>query len=245
MYQSVYDFSSNPDLAAVDDAMIVTPEAMGGYMASPGGKAAVAAQQEGIEKWNAATSMARGGTAKGGAFDMTLGSPFSIAALMMGGAAAGGAFGGGSGAATSAGGAGAGIDPVTLPASATYLSAPAAAGAGASAGAAAAASKGGLLSRVGGFLKNNKDIVGSVIAGVGDSMAAKDQLNAQKDLLRERNNLTAGNYRGADPGRTYRGLARDTQTQTPTERFPSEVNGGWEYQYDPRVGRIVRVPVQH
>lgn len=175
------------------------------------------------------------------------------------GAAASGSSGAGAAGATS--GAVDALTGVTLPASAvpigagTSIDALAAGGmatlpasiagaAGAGAAGTAAASGGGLLSRVGGFFSNNKDLIGSVIGGIGDRMAAEDALDAQRDLLRERYALTAGNYRGASAGSKYRGLMTGTQKQTPMQRFDADKYGGYEYRYDPQQGRIVRVPVE-
>lgn len=101
-------------------------------------------------------------------------------------------------------------------------------------------SRGGLLSRAGQFVKDNKDIIGSTIAGIGDSVVADQMHDNDLDLLRERQALTASNYRGANPGARYRGLVPRTGGQTPTQRFDSY--SSFRYEYDPAQGKIVRVP---
>ena len=68
------------------DAALPSASALANYYASPAGKAALAAQQQGVKKWEAAG----GWMPSSGQF--ALGSPASVALVMMGGAAAGGAF---------------------------------------------------------------------------------------------------------------------------------------------------------
>ena len=97
----------------------------------------------------------------------------------------------------------------------------------------------GLLSRVGGFIKDNPEVSGGIIKGLGTGLFAE----SDSDVLRTRHGLVSANYAGADPGANYRGAAPGTSGQTPTERFDPKVYGSFEYQYDPKVGRIVRVPV--
>lgn len=117
-------------------------------------------------------------------------------------------------------------------------------GAGAAGAGGAAAGGGGLLGKAGTFVRNNRDIIGSVLEGVGNSMADERGYDAQRDLLRERAALTAANYNGTNPGRTYRGLAPGQSTVPAADRYDPNTYGGWQYEYDPRVGKIVRVPVQ-
>lgn len=109
---------------------------------------------------------------------------------------------------------------------------------GAGAGAAAAVTPT-VFSRVGSFLARNRDIIGSVLTGIGESIV---QQNAQEDLLRTQRELISANYRGADPGKNYRPMAQNTQTQKPHERFaPSTAGqGGSRLRFDPLQGKIVR-----
>ena len=158
-------------------------------------------------------------------------------------------------AATPAAGGGAGIATTTVPA--TVSAAPVnvagvygppvslanagvpgsvAAGSGSAAASTAAASTTtaggvkGFLKGIGGFIKDNPEIVGSVISGVGQGLLA----DADASLLRER----YANYAGTDPSQTYRSLAPGRKGEAITRPY-----GGFEYQYDPSVGRIVRVPL--
>lgn len=95
--------------------------------------------------------------------------------------------------------------------------------------------------RVGSFLSSNKDLIGSALAGYGKAVAESD---AQRQLLKDKAEITRANYRGTNASSTYRGLLPDTQTMTPQERFGPHNFGGWEYQYDPKVGKVVRVQIQ-
>lgn len=95
--------------------------------------------------------------------------------------------------------------------------------------------------RVGSFLSKNKDVIGSALAGLGESMATAD---LQRQLLKDKAAITSANYHGTDPSKTYRGLMPDTQTETPTERFGPHNYGGYQYDYDPKVGKIVRTPIK-
>lgn len=96
-----------------------------------------------------------------------------------------------------------------------------------------------VFSRVASFLRNNRDIIGSVLTGIGESIV---QQNAQEDLLNQQRELISANYRGADPAKTYKPMAQNTQTQKPHERFaPSTAGqGGGRLRFDPLQGKIVR-----
>jgi hypothetical protein len=92
--------------------------------------------------------------------------------------------------------------------------------------------------RVADFLSRNADVIGSILAGVGQELATA---NAEKDLLRERFDLTAANYRGADPGRAYRPAAPRTSGPKAGERFaPPTKPTSWGLVYDPKQRRMVR-----
>jgi len=181
---------------------------------------------------------------------------------LVGGAALGGAMSGGSTAAPAttaapaapaAVGAGALTGVPALPAGVGYIGGGGAAASAASAAGPAMAAMPALpaaltaaapaaiaptfFQRVGSFLTSNRDIIGSVIAGVGQQIATAD---AQTDLLRERHELTSSNYRGTDPARTYRRTAENTQTMTPAERFAPANVGGWGLSYDPKTGKMIR-----
>lgn len=128
------------------------------------------------------------------------------------------------------------------------MTAPTAAGVAAGTGAAAAVSGAVMVaptvaptifSRIGSFLSNNRDIIGSVLTGIGEQIVST---NAQENLLREQRELISANYRGADPGKAYKPAAQNTQTQKPHERFaplkPS--GGGYQLRFDPDKGKVVR-----
>ena len=99
-------------------------------------------------------------------------------------------------------------------------------------------------SKVGGFVKNNPEISALAISSIGQGLLSDAQLKAERDLFRER----YGHYSGTDPGRNFRSLADPSQSgSAPNQQSSSAViareYGGFEYQYDPRVGRIIRVPL--
>lgn len=96
------------------------------------------------------------------------------------------------------------------------------------------------FTKVGTFLTANKDIIGSVLAGIGQATAAAD---AEKEILQERQRLTAANYHGTNPAVGYRALMPDTQTQTPDQRFGRRDQGGFTLQLDPTTHRMKRIPV--
>ncbi len=100
----------------------------------------------------------------------------------------------------------------------------------------------GLLRGVGSFIKDNPEIAGGIITGIGQGLLSGSEADAEKDLLRARHRLISSKYEGSDPGATYRGLAPGTSGQSPTERFDPRSYGSFEYQYDPKAGRIVKVP---
>jgi hypothetical protein len=100
-----------------------------------------------------------------------------------------------------------------------------------------------LLRGVGNFVNKNQDLVGNLVSGVGQGLLSGSEADADADLLRERYRLAGSNYADTDPGAGYRDIAPGTSRQTPTERFDPKTYGSFQYQYDPSVGRIVRVPV--
>ena len=91
---------------------------------------------------------------------------------------------------------------------------------------------------VGKFVKDNPTLVGMGVSGLGQGMMAASAAETDRDILRER----YGNYAGTDPGEGYRSLASPGE-EAPTTGV-SRPYSGFEYQYDPKVGRIVRVPLQ-
>ena len=93
--------------------------------------------------------------------------------------------------------------------------------------------------------ERNRDMIGSTVQGLGESVASNANAEAYSEAnlryLREREALQSGHYEGADPGQQYRGLARGPGP-APSERYDS-VYSDFEYQYDPKQGRVVRVPI--
>ena len=81
----------------------------------------------------------------------------------------------------------------------------------------------GLLSKISQFAKDNPEVTGGLIRGVGSGLSAMAAHREQKDLLREDYRATAKTYEGVDPGRGY---------------------GSWEFAYNPKSGRIERVARQ-
>lgn len=106
------------------------------------------------------------------------------------------------------------------------------------------ATQGGMLSRAGQFFRNNKDLVGQAVAGLGQGIGAGADADAEMDLLREQHNLRSSNYAGVDPGRGYGGMRPTTGGQRPMDRFDPRVYGDWMYEYNPQTGRIERVPIE-
>lgn len=100
----------------------------------------------------------------------------------------------------------------------------------------------GLLSGIGGFVKENPELVGNIMKGVGGAMTAGE---ADKEYLRERQRITDANYGNADPGARFRDLAPGTSGNTPGARFGPGYYSGFEYVYDRQQGRIVRQPVNN
>jgi hypothetical protein len=93
------------------------------------------------------------------------------------------------------------------------------------------------FSRVGGFLQANRDIIGSVLAGVGESMLTS---SAQENLLERQHELISANYAGTNPGRAFRGAAQNTQSTRPSERFGRSQAGGYGLRYNSQNGRMER-----
>lgn len=102
----------------------------------------------------------------------------------------------------------------------------------------------GILSKVGGFVERNPDLVGNVVKGVGQGLVAEAGADAERDLLRERRRLISENYAGADPGANYRSLSPGRSGLSASERFSPDYYQSFEYRYDPQQGRIVRAPRQ-
>lgn len=102
----------------------------------------------------------------------------------------------------------------------------------------------GLLSKIGGYIERNPDLVGNVVKGVGQGLVAEAGADAERDLLRERRRLISENYAGADPGANYRSLSPGRSGLSAAERFSPDYYQSFEYRYDPQQGRIVRAPRQ-
>ncbi len=68
--------------------------------------------------------------------------------------------------------------------------------------------------------------------------SAGSEAEDMKELERERHRLISSNYAGTDPGAKYRDIAPGQGTGFDPTRY-----GSFEYQYDPKVGRIVKMPV--
>lgn len=105
----------------------------------------------------------------------------------------------------------------------------------------------GFLGKVGSLVKDNKDLIGSVLDGVGKGLALDAENKAQLDLLQKKHDLIASNYNGANPSSTFRGLAPNTGAPSPAQRFGASTAGvgGWRWEYDPSQGKIVKVADQH
>lgn len=101
---------------------------------------------------------------------------------------------------------------------------------------------GGLFNQ-GGWMERNQDLVGNVVKGIGGGLAAGAEADAERDLLRERHNLTSQNYAGTDPGRGYNGASGSRSGLMPSQRFSADYYGSFEYRYNPETARIERVPV--
>ena len=103
----------------------------------------------------------------------------------------------------------------------------------------------GLLRGIGGFIKNNPEVSAGIISGLGQGLLSGSEADDEKKLLRERHRLISENYAGADPGRNFRDVAPGRGTgfdpRQGTSFDPSQY-GSFEYQYDPKAGRIVKVP---
>lgn len=95
----------------------------------------------------------------------------------------------------------------------------------------------------GGWVERNQDLVGNVVKGVGGALVAGGEADAEKDLLRERQRLTAANYAGTDPGANYRPAQPGSGGLMPSQRFSANYYGSFEYRYNPETARIERVPV--
>lgn len=116
-------------------------------------------------------------------------------------------------------------------------------GAGAGAGAGGGSGGGGLFAK-GGWLERNQELVGGAAKGLGQGMLADAEQDAARKLQREKYNRIAQNYEGTDPGRDFGNLAGARSGQSPSERFDERIYGEFEYQYNPKSGRIERVPMQ-
>lgn len=112
----------------------------------------------------------------------------------------------------------------------------------AAASAAPAATKGGLLSRAGRFLKDNPELTGNIVKGVGTGLLAGAEADAQRDLMRARYDRVAENYE-TDPGRRFRDAAPGSG-ETPIRRFDPSRYGSFRYEYNTGTGRIERVPIE-
>ncbi len=108
---------------------------------------------------------------------------------------------------------------------------------------AAGGSGGGLFKNIGGFIKDNPEVSAGLISGIGQGLLAGSEADDYRALQRERFALTAANYKGTDPGRNYSNFAPGTSELSPEERFDPKSYGSFEYRFDPKVGRIVKMPV--
>jgi len=105
---------------------------------------------------------------------------------------------------------------------------------------------GGLLSKVigkGGWIERNPELAGGLIKGVGQGLLSGAAGDDELAYLREQQRLRGANYEGTDPGQNYQTAAPSVGGQAPTDRFNPKSYGSFEYQFDPTVGRIVRVSV--
>lgn len=94
------------------------------------------------------------------------------------------------------------------------------------------------LFREGGWVERNQKLVGGMVQGVGQGL----MMSGEADAARDRWKQIAGSYQGIDPSAGYRQLAAVNHGITPTQRFDHNTYGSFEFQYDPKQGRIVRVP---
>jgi hypothetical protein len=94
-------------------------------------------------------------------------------------------------------------------------------------------------SKVGDFIKNNKDLVGNVVGGFADAAAAENDHEQSLELLHEKDRMQAAKYGNANPGRTYRGLMPGARPSTGYDSY-----AGFEYRWDARKQQIVRAPIE-
>lgn len=99
------------------------------------------------------------------------------------------------------------------------------------------ATSGGLM-KPGGWLERNQTLVGQTVSGLGQGLMAKADNEAASEILKQRR----ANYGGLDFGSSYRSAAPGSSGQSPDARFGATPSS-YEYRFDPKVGRIVRVPV--
>lgn len=111
-------------------------------------------------------------------------------------------------------------------------------------GAAGASTGGGLLGQ-GGWLERNQLLAGHLVSGLGSSLSASAQVDAERDMRREDWERVQGNYQGVNPGTGFTPMAPGSSNLTPVQRFDPRIYGQHQYQYNPQTGRIERVPVQN
>ena len=87
---------------------------------------------------------------------------------------------------------------------------------------------------VGSFIKDNPEIAGGIISGIGQGLMPSEA----EEYAKARSRLTRENYAGTDPGAKYRDIAPGQGTGFDPTRY-----GSFEYQYDPAQGRIVKKAV--
>lgn len=98
----------------------------------------------------------------------------------------------------------------------------------------------------GGFVDKHDAMIGSAVrglaSGLGGGEGEGEGGSSRSDDIRTQFEETRSNYSGTDPSRNYRGLAPVEGGESPKERFDPDRYVSYDFQYDPSVGRVVRVP---
>lgn len=104
---------------------------------------------------------------------------------------------------------------------------------------------GNALSSLGKWAGENQTLVGTAVSGIGQGLLTKASADGEADAVREKYKQVRANYDGVDPGAGYRSASRPSEgAVTPTERFGPANYGSFEFQFNPKSGRIERVPIQ-
>lgn len=107
----------------------------------------------------------------------------------------------------------------------------------------AASSGGGLLSKAGGFIKDNPIAAGLAIQGLGTGISGFAQAKAESDIAKDEASRIAANFGVGEGGGLLTGSAPDTiQRPTPTQQFNPATElaktRGQMWRYNPATGQI-------